>query len=177
MNVFSQDPGVDWLLAGCSPALEILLFIGSAWVGAAAAEGFSRGKGSCAHFPPDSPLLLPQMLFVRQHRGNPHGAADQGFSPTHGRHKLFSRAASGLAMPPRGGKGLPHSTGKNMEIGRKPPPLQRGILIHKVCKEMLGERSQLFIIFSYLGSLETKSYIPQIGRFLNFLWGTTFCVM
>lgn len=86
------------------------------WVGAAAAEGFSRGKGSCAHFLPDSLLLLPQMLFVRQHRGNPHGAADQGFSPTHGRHKLFSRAASGLAVPPRGGEGLPHSMGKNVEI-------------------------------------------------------------
>lgn len=82
------------------------------WVGAAAAEGFSRGKGSCAHFVPDSLLLLPQMLFVRQHRGNPHGAADQGFSPTHGRHKLFPQAASGLAVPPRGGKGLPHSMGR-----------------------------------------------------------------
>lgn len=127
------------------------------WVGAAAAEGFSRGKGSCAHFVPDSLLLLPQMLFVRQHRGNPHGAADQGFSPTHGRHKLFPQAASGLAVPPRGGKGLPHSMGKNMEIGRKPPPLWQGVLIHEICKEMLGERSQPLIISSYLGCSETKS--------------------
>lgn len=92
------------------------------WVGAAAAESFNRGKGSCAHFPPDSLLLLLQMLFVRQHRGNPHGAADQGFSPPLGRHKLFSRAASGLAVPPRGGKGLHHSTGKNKETGRRRKP-------------------------------------------------------
>lgn len=82
------------LLAGCSSGLES---VASVWVRAAAAEGFSRGEGSCAHFPADSPLLLPQMLFVRQHRGNPHGAAHQGFSPTRGRHKLFSHTASGLA--------------------------------------------------------------------------------
>jgi len=93
MYIFSQDPGVDWALFWLRDSVALLPL----WVGAAAAEGFSRGEVSCARFPADSPLLLPQMLFVRQHRGNPHGAAYQGFSPTHGRRKLFSHTASGLA--------------------------------------------------------------------------------
>lgn len=79
MPVLSQDPA-GWL--GALLAGGLCCSIASLWVGAAAAGGFCGAEGSSAHFPAGSPLLRPQMLFVRQHRGNPHGAAYQGFSPT-----------------------------------------------------------------------------------------------
>lgn len=79
-------------------------------VGATAAKGFGRGKGSCAHFASDSPLLLlllPQMLFVRQHRANPPGADTRGSYPLVGDASCSLAQHLAWLLPPRRGEGLP----------------------------------------------------------------------
>lgn len=172
MHVFSQDPGVDWLVGW-------VLF----WHGDSVAPlplcGWEQQLLKDLAGERVAVLIFRQTACCCFLRCCLCGSTEEIHMEQHtrGSHPLMGDASCSLTqhlvwlLPPRGGKGLPHSRGKNMLTGRKPPlPYDEASSFMKPAKKF-WERGVNFLLFSVIWRLWKLKRIPRIGYFFNFLWG------